>query len=132
MGLASFLFGGSKAADKAMDLASSSIKGVGNWIDNRTFTDQEKSVANADAVKLHLKLVELTANENSTRSITRRIMAWAVVGVILALGIISVGFALAGQGEAVKSVLLVAEAFKLGWAFTAVIVFYFGIPFVRK
>ena len=87
MGLIDAFFGGSKTAEKTVDFVTDSAKGIGSWIDGQQFTDQEKSVANLKIVGMVLKGIELTRDENSTRSVTRRYLAWAVMGSYLTLNL---------------------------------------------
>ena len=77
------LFGSSDSMSKTMDIVGDSIRGVGNWIDERDFTEEEKSKANADASKAHLDLIKAIKDENSTRSITRRWMGFLLIFWIL-------------------------------------------------
>ena len=130
MGILSALFGGSEAAKKTLDLASDSIRGIGTWIDERKLTDEEKVKYAAEATKAHLELIKATANENSVRSITRRYLAWAIVGTCLFAFLLSVALWLAGKP--VDGIVKLVEAFRLGWAFTAVVVFYFGASIARS
>lgn len=126
------LFGGSDTADKAMDLATSSITGIGEWIDNKDYTNQEKAKDLNLAVQSHLKLIETMANENSLRSVTRRWLAWGIVGFTVFWASVAMVFAALGSYEIVNSMIKVMEAFKLGMAFVAVIALYFGVQFIRK
>lgn len=77
MGLLGTLFGTPKVVDTVADTVKS---GVG-MLDNAFYTDQEKA---ADAVKLMdvwIEIQKTTASENSIRSITRRLLAWTIMGV---------------------------------------------------
>ena len=127
-----WLFGGSKTADKTLDVASKALGGVGSWIDGKDFTPQEKSEAWSKAVDTHLKLVEATQNENSVRSITRRYLAWGITGFILFWASIGMVFAIIGKESIVAMMIDVAQAFYLGVSFLAVMGFYFGVQLLRK
>jgi len=87
MNIFSALFGGQKTAEKTIDFVTDSAKGVGNWIDGLKFTDQEKSEANTKTLGMVLKAIELTRGENSTRSVTRRYLAWSIMGSYLLLNL---------------------------------------------
>ncbi len=132
MGWFSSVFGGGDAASKAIDIAGSSIKGIGSWIDNSNYTDQEKAATLDNRVAAHLKLVELANKENSIRSVTRRYMAWAIVGFTLVWASIGMVLAIFGAKDRVSAMLEVAAAFQLGNAFVAVAAFYFGVQFFRN
>lgn len=127
-----WLFGGSKTAEKSLDIVDTSIKGIGSWIDNKDFTPEEKAKMHAEAVKTHLKLVEATSQENSVRSVTRRYLAWGITFFILIWSSIGIAFAIAGRYQTVEWIISVVNAFHLGMSFLAVIGFYFGVQLLRK
>ena len=127
-----FLFGGSDHAGKTLDMADKAISGVGEWIDNKTYTEEEKAKDLSAAARTHLELIKATANENSARSVTRRVLAWSVTGFILSWASVAMGFAIAKEMETVKNIIEVAKAFWLGEAFVSIMVFYFGVQFVRS
>jgi len=131
-GFVKSIFGGADTASKTMDLVGDSVRGIGNFIDEQKFTDEERSVALSKAVDAHLRLMEATANENSKRSVTRRWMAWGITGFVLAWASVATGFAIAGKEKVVNDIIAVAEAFNMGWTFLAVVGFYFGVQLLRK
>ena len=74
------LVGGGKAllggqSSSGMDV----IKGVGGWIDEQEFTDQEKTVDSMKRAELYGKFFAQTVSENSERSRTRRALALLVI-----------------------------------------------------
>jgi len=127
-----WLFGGSKTAEKTLNIADKAISGIGSWIDGKDFTPQEKAEMWGKAVDSHLKLVEATQNENSVRSVTRRYLAWGVAGFTLFWASIGMGLAIAGKSEIVKDMIAVSDSFHLGLSFLAVMGFYFGVQLLRK
>ena len=126
------IFGGSDSASKAMDLVSDSVKGIGGFIDEQQFTPEERSKAAGEAVSAHLELMKAISNENSTRSVTRRWLAWGVTCFILVWASVGMVFAILEKPETVKSMLAIVEAYSLGWTFLAVMGFYFGVQLLRK
>ena len=84
-----------------------------------------------EAGKAHLELIKATADENSFRSVTRRWLAWGIVGFTFLWVTVAGVFAIAGKDIVVDKLLALAEAISLGWAFVSVIVFYFGVQFFR-
>jgi hypothetical protein len=126
------IFGGADTAGKTMDLVSDSVRGIGNFIDEQKFTDEERSVALSKAVDSHLRLMEATTNENSKRSVTRRWLAWGISGFVLAWASVAMMFAIFGKDEVVTDIIDVSNAFYLGVTFLAVIGFYFGVQLLRK
>lgn len=126
-----FLFGGSDSANKTLDMADKAISGVGEWIDNKTYTAEEKAKDISAAARTHLDLIRATADENSARSITRRVLAWSVAGFVLFWASVAMVFGIFDDKEVVARIIEIAKAFWLGEAFVSVIVFYFGVQFVR-
>lgn len=127
-----WLFGGSETANKVIDTATDSVRGIGNWIDEQQFTDEEKARYRAEAFEQHMRFIELTRQENGIRSVTRRVMSWSIVGTILSLAITAAGFAVSGRPDVVDLMVGIASKFWLGEAFIAVIAFYFGVSMVRS
>lgn len=126
-----WLFGGSKAADSVVETVTSSVKGVGNWIDEQQFTEEEQAVHKAKIVDKHLEFIQIAYDQNSIRSVTRRAMAWGIVFNILVLANVCVYFAIVGNTQAVDSIVATVKTFWLGEAFLAIIAFYFGSHMIR-
>lgn len=112
-----------KIGDKGMDIADKVISGAIGGIDALIFTDQEKAEFNQKRANLWLKTQEVLANENTAKSITRRILAVMVMASFLFLLLFAVGIYKFDQGWA-KFSLDVAGTLSTG--FTAIIIFYFG------
>lgn len=129
-GLKNVLFGGVEATKETQRLIGDSIRGVGRWIDEQNLTPEERVKFMLDAGQAHLALISATRDENSARSVTRRYMAWAIVGLnIYSFVIASI---LLAMGQDLENFIKLAEVFNVGWAFVSVIVFYFGVQFIRK
>jgi hypothetical protein len=81
--IGSFLLGGgsSKGADNVMKVAS----GIGGWIDNNKYTDQERAVFSGKMIEAAGKFMEQTIGENTERSITRRQLALLIIRFELVL-----------------------------------------------
>ena len=125
------IFGGGDHAQKKLDMVDSAVKGVGEWIDNKSYTEEEKAKDLSAAAHLHLELIRATADENGARSITRRVLAWAIAGGTLFWASVAMVFAIADKQDVVVRMLEVSKAFWLGEAFVAVVVFYFGVQIFR-
>jgi len=126
------LLGSSDNAGKVLDITGTAVKGVGNWIDGKDFTQQEKAEMWGKAVTAHLELIKATQGENSIRSITRRWLAWGITGYVLFWGSVAMVFAIKGQKEVVANMVTVMESLYLGVVFLAVMGFYFGVQLLRK
>ena len=101
-------------------------------MEDQKFTQEERRVALGKAVDAHLALIIATTNENSTRSVTRRWLAWGVTGYILLWGSVAMIFAIMGEKEIVNNMIVVMNALYIGASFLALIVFYFGVQLLRK
>lgn len=116
------LFSSSKTVNTAVELIDASVRGVGNWIDERDFTDEERSEAEQKMLEFRLNVLERTSSESSARSISRRILAWSVTYVFLGLLLLAtLGFIL--KATWATQVLSVAKL--LNNAFWTIIGFYF-------
>ena len=124
------LFGGDKTTEKTVDFVADTAKGIGTWVDERNFTEEEASQANQKVLDTVLKAVELTRDENSARSITRRYLAWSIMGCYLLAFIlsISIGYFYPTFGN---HVLAAVEKFQIGHLALAVGSFYFLASIVR-
>jgi len=127
----SYIFGGKDKELKSISTVMSVAKGVGNFIDKQSFTAEEKSIANAKTLDTVLEAVKATQNENSVRSITRRVLAWAIMGSLLLAFWIAV-FQKIFFNIPPTDILLIIEKFGLGNLALAVGSFYFMASLIRK
>lgn len=129
MGWFSNIFG---SAEKATAIVDKAADGIYNGVDKMFYTEEEKADATRQGWAMYLEFIKMAYfDQNSIRSITRRWIAAAIVATTLLSFFISLGFALAGRADVVDIVIALAEAYKIGWAFVTVIVFYFGVQFLR-
>ncbi len=77
MGWLTSLFGSSKSVGNTIETAA---KGLYNGIDKVFYTEEERADTKSKAGELLLKFAELTMDQNSIRAITRRWMAFLVIG----------------------------------------------------
>jgi len=61
--------------DKGLDVLDNNLGRVSNAIDKFTFTEQEKSEHQIEGFKAQLDFIKANNDQNSTRSVTRRILA---------------------------------------------------------
>ena len=116
-------FGGGKEAVETVDkMFTAGVSGI----DALIYTDEERSVANAKLLDAWIDLQKTLAAEKSDRSINRRLVAWAVVLNTMLFADIALVLALTSRTDIIDLIVKVAQAFHLDWAFSAVIVFYFG------
>ena len=128
------LFGGGEAAKETVDLVSTAAKGIGTWIDEQQLTDEERVKYLAKAAEYQLQVMDRIAEENGPRAVTRRYLAWGIVGSILfAFFVLVVGFLLGWvEREDAEFVVGLVQALWLGPAFTAVVTAYFGVSWLRS
>lgn len=120
-------------ADTAEHTVKKVVDGVYNGVDKLFYTDEEKSDARQKAWDSVLSFITMAyADQNSTRSVTRRWLAWAIVGSILLSFFVSLVLILLDKPEKAKAIIELANAYNLGEAFLGVIVFYFGVQFMRS
>ena len=106
------LLGSDKAIDGINDIAST---GMRMW-DKSEFTAQEKTES-------LLKLIE--ASKSKETSISRRIMAWAILAVVIITFALCVSLLFHDQKEMVKSIVELVKVFWIGEAFVTSWGFYF-------
>jgi len=131
MGFFTALLGGGAVVEKTIDIAGSTIKGVGQYIDDAKFTPEERSIAQQKAVETYLEWIKLTSTENSLWRVTRRWLAWAIVGEVVLLVNVSVALAVLEKDHAIEHIVQIANALWLGEGFTAVLLAYFGAGLLR-
>ena len=75
--IGAFLLG--TPSDKSIDLVGDTVRGVGTWIDERNFTEEEKSKVNMELAVKYANFLDTTMQENTERSKTRRSLAiWII------------------------------------------------------
>ena len=70
---------------KVADAAADTIKTGTSMLDNAFFTDQERAVAAQKFTETWLSIQDKIVSENSLSSITRRVLAYMVMGTFLGL-----------------------------------------------
>lgn len=115
---------------KAVDIADKLIDGAVSGLDALVFTEEEKAehglkimAQKTKVMDLWLKMQSVTANENTAKSITRRILAVMVITVFLGFLIFAVGVFKFYPDWAKFSL---QAAGNLSTGFTAIIIFYYG------
>jgi hypothetical protein len=128
MGFWNWLTGGGKAVESAAKAGESIVGGIVSGLDHMSFSDEEKAEHALQAAKIHLEMVRATVGESSIRSVTRRILAWAIVGVFLSLIVTSAAIYKLDLEYANHLFALAKELFGI---VLAVVGFYFGVHLLR-
>jgi len=117
MGFFDWFTSGPKAAEKVLDAG---IKGL----DALVFTDEERAELNKQLGVQWIELQKVLGAESSIRSVTRRVIAFAVVFSFIGL-VLGAAAVYPLSPEYAAFLLGVAEG-KFGWLVVAVGGFYFG------
>ena len=117
MGMFDWFSSGSKNADKLVD-------GAINGLDKMFYTDEEKADARAKMGDWYIKLQETLRDESSIRSVTRRVIAFLILGPYVLL-VVGGAAAYPFNTEYAKFLLSVANG-QFGMLAIAVGGFYFG------
>jgi hypothetical protein len=130
-----FLFGRRNEGEEA-STGEKLIEGAASGLDKLFFTEEEKSDVSVATygkiVDASIKWADLTRNESSIKSVTRRILAIGIMGCFLLDAQIAVGLYLFGKTEMAKGVLEIVTASQLGLLAVATAVFYFGAHWIAK
>lgn len=118
--------GGGDGASNVMKVAS----GIGGWIDNNKFTDQEKAKHKAALIPHFQKFMDSTVSENSARSQTRREVAIWIIRTEIFLLIIS-GLLYRFDAGWAEYIYKICTDSPLGLLTLGVGAFFFGTHLVR-
>jgi hypothetical protein len=122
------IFTGNKGVETAEKVLDAGISGI----DKIFYTEEEKAEANKKMGDLWLDTQKVLSNESSPRSVTRRIIAWAIILNTMLFADVCLVLAITDRKQTIDRIVDVANAFNLGWAFVVVIGFYFGTHLVSK
>ena len=110
---------------KIVSTVAETVKSGVGMLDNAFYTDQEKAADAGKVMDTWLKIQNAIASENSIRSITRRILAWAIMGTFLFL-VISACVIYPFDSTWALYIKNTIQETQLCWLTVAVGVFYFG------
>lgn len=115
--------------DKVLDMAS----GVGNFIDETFYTDEEKSNAKLKLFELKLKWLNATQGQNLAR---RYCAIMFGLNFIFTFQVAFISFVVGWWlGIDTKTLTIgiidIVTAFQLGWIMIAIISFYFGKEMIK-
>ena len=122
-----FLSGsGGKGSDNVMKVAT----GIGNWIDNNKYTDQEKATTTLKILGHFDTFMANTVNENSEKSKTRRDVAILVIRVELGF-LVASGLLFKIDPKWSEYLFKIATDSPLGLLALGVGAFFFGTHLIR-
>jgi len=125
-GIKAVFGGGQDGNNKVLEAA----KGVGKWIDEQKFTDEEKAQYNAEMVKHFGEYMAGTVNENTERSRSRRDIAlWVIRFYIILLGFSALIYKFDGEWAAYA--FKIAVSHPLNYLVLGIGAFFFGAHILR-
>ena len=137
MGFFSWLTG-AKSVDKTLDIIDKSSDGIMKGLDKVWYTKEEKAenfvkrLEIAEQMsKTHIELMKATADENTTRSVTRRVVAITIIFATI-LFMIGLFFTWKLDPKWAEIGLRIIEVFDFSWAFIAVVVYFFGNHMITR
>lgn len=131
MGFFKALFGSQETTQRAVALVDDSVRGIGKWIDEQKFTEQEKAEQYLKATESYIEMLKVVQQESTVRSFTRRVLAWAIMGTFLLLNITAAALYRIDV-EYAKFIFDLATKTLLGELTIGVAVFYFGVAAIRS
>lgn len=111
---------------KIVSTVAETVKSGVGMLDNAFYTDQEKAANSLKMTDTWLKIQKAIADENSIRSITRRILAWGILVNFLIIIDVGVYLVVAGNTNKVNALKTFIIDTKMGWMALSVVIFYFG------
>ena len=129
MGILGGIFSG-KNKDTIVEGAVGLVKNIRTMIDEAQLTHEEAVKYNAKIADASAEFVKATLQENTVRSTTRRSIAVEFMRFfyILTIGVIVLWKFDPLWGEFVRKLIV---DFQFGWAFVAIVVFFFGAHTLR-
>ncbi len=118
---------GESGSDNVMKVAS----GIGEWIDEQRFTDQEKAAFNANTVKAYSEFMNSTVAENTQRSLTRRNVAIWVIRAEIAF-LVSSAIIYRFDNELSLYLYKIATTSPMDYLVLGIGAFFFGSHLVRQ
>lgn len=132
-------------ADNAIEAVDNFAKSGMTILDEAFDTDEEKRASRDKIIDSWVRLQETINTQKSPTSVSRRVVAGVVLSLIWVLVMVSV-YLLLGSEQVIRSdglvvlsneakltaLVNIAVAFKIGWAFCTIIVFYFGPHLLGK
>lgn len=117
-------FKGIFSAPQIVETGCEVVKSGVGMLDNAFYTDQEKAANAITIAQMGLERVKAALSESTVRSITRRFLAFAIVGQCMFLTEFAAIFYIFGQTEWANFMLELLKFW--GVSLGAVVIFYFG------
>lgn len=107
------------------------VKGIRKMVDDTKFTSEEAARMNIEAANAISQFAKDTLTENTDRSKTRRQIATFYIYFFCGLVVSVIGI-WKFESEWAEFALKIIDQLSLGWAFIAVIAFFFGAHLMRQ
>lgn len=128
MGWISNVFG---SAEVSADTVKKATDGIYNGVDKAIYTAEEQDDSYLEREKTRLEIAKVAYDQNGPRNVTRRWLAWSITGWVLGNAQLAIILSILGKKEAVQSIIDIAIAFQIGWAFVSVVSFFFVVQLPR-
>lgn len=114
----------SSKPDNVMEIA----RGVGGWIDEQQFTEEEKSKAAFQMLEYQLKWLNATQGMNVARRYLAILFCSAFVFTFLfcLVGTVAGFYFNVDVDPLIKMITDLVDSFQIGWVTITIVVFYFG------
>lgn len=106
--------------------------GIGKFIDEQNFTDEEKAKYNAELIPVFQQYMDSTTKENTQRSLTRRSLAIWIIRTWIFLIIASIVAHVFDYPEAAKYIWDVVTYSTMDYLVLGVGGFFFGAHIIRQ
>ena len=108
------------------EIAATLTGAIVNATDALFYTQEEKVGDEKEVLSLLIEKYKVLGFDTLTSQITRRILVSIVTGVWALGAILGLILCCLSQTEILKILITFADAWKIGWAFVTIFVFYFG------
>lgn len=119
------LLTGAPAVDKVAATIQESAKSTFGLIDDAFHTDEEKSAAKAEALKMYSELIKQTTQESTGTAEARRWFLQTITNFMMALALIGIVAECAGYPRVAEIIGKYVVDWQFGWAFVAAVGFYY-------
>lgn len=112
--------------DKALDTINTIAEGGLDLADKAFYTDQEKAEFRMKKADMWLRMSEMVSKQSAPTAISRRIIAWSVIGMVVFDLLVGTTLLLLDMHFILDKFLALNDTLGIDVAFPMVIGFYFG------
>lgn len=116
--------------NKGAEMVGKAVDGIRDGLDALVFTDEEKTRATKTTFDQIIEFNRIMVDQGSVQAVTRRLLAVSIVAYYILLTTLAVILHLVGCINDAEYIFRVIDLYS--WAFTSVIVIYFGPHQLQK